>query len=74
MPNKEKIKEKVQDLRVRKDLRVRVNAIEAENFQQTWSEDDWTSWKPSWEDCDEDWTVNAVYDGSWDFQDYSYDE
>ena len=51
-----------------------MNAIEAENFQQTWSEDDWTSWKPSWEDCDEDWTVNAVYDGSWDFQDYSYDE
>ena len=51
-----------------------MNAIEAENFQQTWSEDDWTSWNASWEDCDEDWTVNAVYDGSWDFQDYSYDE
>jgi hypothetical protein len=45
-----------------------------ESFQQTWSEDDWTSWNASWEDFGEDWNVNAVYEGSWDFQDYSYDE
>ena len=52
----------------------RVNAIEVENFQKTWSEDDWTSWNASREDFDENWTVNFVSDGRWDFQDYSYDE
>jgi len=51
-----------------------VNAIEVETFQKTWSEDDWTSWNASREDFDENWAVNFVYDGSWDFQDYSYDE
>ena len=46
----------------------RVSAVE-ENFEQTWTDEDWTSW----EDFEGDWTVNAVSDGSWDFHDY-YDD
>ena len=45
----------------------RVSAVE-ENFEQTWTDEDWTSW----EDLEGDWSVNAVsdgyyYDDSWDY-------
>ena len=49
----------------------KVNAVVEENFEQTWTDEDWSAWN----DFEEDWTVNAVYDGSWDSQDfYSYDD
>ena len=45
----------------------RASAVE-ENFEPTWTDEDWTSW----EDLEGDWSVNAVsdgyyYDDSWDY-------